>query len=252
MAKVDLQFRATLSRDLATAEQDIASLKEALTSAGVIADQITVGRGQQSRTAVDPGDRPPDWRGCPDHSRGTDHGASARRRRSGQSASARLWWGSPEGATVKSFGRVRRGLLKMGLAVPYLSVALHEAAARQPQLDRSSGRRLLKDAKAWGVQYQKVDVGLLASSHLDIIVLDPSLNDSARRFISRSEMDALKRKPDGSRRLVIGYLCIGEADLKRWYWPPQWRSRPPAWVGPDNVNWPGSRWFATGIPSGRR
>lgn len=45
LAKVDLQFRATLSRDLATAEQDIASLKEALTSAGVIADQITLGAG---------------------------------------------------------------------------------------------------------------------------------------------------------------------------------------------------------------
>lgn len=142
---------------------------------------------------------------------------------------------------MRSFGKLRRGLLKLGLAVPYLSLVSREAAARQLQLDRATGRRLLEEARAWGVQYQKVDINLLASSPLDLIVLDPSLNDTARRFISREEMEALKRKPDGSRRLVIGYLCIGEADLKRWYWPSQWRSRPPAWVGPDNVNWPGSR-----------
>lgn len=41
LARVDLQFRANLTRDLAVAEQDIASLKEALASAGGIADQIT-------------------------------------------------------------------------------------------------------------------------------------------------------------------------------------------------------------------
>lgn len=46
LAKIDLQFRANLTRDLATAEQDIAALKEALASAGVIADQITLGAGR--------------------------------------------------------------------------------------------------------------------------------------------------------------------------------------------------------------
>lgn len=147
---------------------------------------------------------------------------------------------------MNPFAKVRRGLLKLGLALPYLSLPLPSlgqtaANAAQPRLDRTRARRLLHDAKSWGVQYQNVDVGVLAESPLDLIVLDPSLNDSARRFVSAQEMAALKRKPDGGRRLVIGYLCIGEADLKRWYWPPQWRSRMPAWVGPENVNWPGSR-----------
>jgi polysaccharide biosynthesis/export protein ExoF len=41
LARIDLQFRANLTRDLAIAEQDIAALKEALASAGMIADQIT-------------------------------------------------------------------------------------------------------------------------------------------------------------------------------------------------------------------
>ena len=134
--------------------------------------------------------------------------------------------------------RLRRTLIKLGLATPWLVVGGKVSAA---QAERETARRALAASRSWGVQYQNVNVEVLANSHLDLIVLDPSLNDSIRRFISPAEMAALKRKPDGSRRLVIGYLCLGEADLKRWYWPPQWRARPPAWVGPDNVNWPGSR-----------
>lgn len=142
--------------------------------------------------------------------------------------------------------KFRRGLLKLGLVAPCLSASalsssLTAQGAAPSRLDRASARGLLEDAKSWGVQYQNVDVSILAGSPLDLIVLDPSLNDGARRFISAQEMAALKRKPDGSRRLVVGYLCIGEADLKRWYWPAQWRARPPSWVGPENVNWPGSR-----------
>ncbi|KPF66542.1 hypothetical protein IP69_14610 [Bosea sp. AAP35] len=137
-------------------------------------------------------------------------------------------------------------MLKIGVSLPAISLlspilGQTVAGAAQQRLDRTFARRLLHDARSWGVQYQNVDISILVESPLDLIVLDPSLNDSAGRFISAQEMAALKRKPDGGRRLVIGYLCIGEADLKRWYWPPQWRSRLPAWVGPENINWPGSR-----------
>ncbi len=40
LAKIELEFRARSSRDLATAEQEIAALRETLNSAGRIADQI--------------------------------------------------------------------------------------------------------------------------------------------------------------------------------------------------------------------
>ena len=32
----------------------------------------------------------------------------------------------------------------------------------------------------------------------------------------------MQRKPDGSRRLVFGYLSVGEAEDYRWYWPRAW------------------------------
>ena len=46
----------------------------------------------------------------------------------------------------------------------------------------------------------------------------------------------MKRKPDGSRRIVIAYMSIGEAETYRWYWP----QRSSAWLGPENPEWRGN------------
>lgn len=48
LSRIELQFRSQLTRDLALAEQDIASLKEALASAGGIADQIQLRAGSDT------------------------------------------------------------------------------------------------------------------------------------------------------------------------------------------------------------
>ena len=93
----------------------------------------------------------------------------------------------------------------------------------------------------WGCQYQQVDLAAIASSNIDLIVIDPSLDDSSRRFVTQAECATLKAKSDGSRRIVLAYLSVGEADTKRWYWPEEWRRSAPDWVGPENARWPGSR-----------
>ncbi|WP_173932865.1 endo alpha-1,4 polygalactosaminidase [Chelativorans sp. Marseille-P2723] len=82
----------------------------------------------------------------------------------------------------------------------------------------------------------------ISASNLDLIIIDASLDDGRRRFVTPDERRLLQRKPNGQRRIVLGYLCVGEADVKRWYWPPQWREQVPDWVGPENPKWPGSRY----------
>ncbi|MCB1460996.1 MAG: endo alpha-1,4 polygalactosaminidase [Nitratireductor sp.] len=101
-------------------------------------------------------------------------------------------------------------------------------------------RQQFDAVRKWGCQYQNIDVERIAASDLDLIVLEPSLNDDALQFISADQVEALKRKPDGSRRIVLGYMSIGEADTKRWFWPQAWRDNPPDWLGPENRQWPGS------------
>ncbi|WP_158555140.1 endo alpha-1,4 polygalactosaminidase [Fulvimarina endophytica] len=101
-------------------------------------------------------------------------------------------------------------------------------------------RRLLDEVSFWGCQYQNIDIEALAASALDLIVVEPSLSDDLGLFISAEEVERLKRKPDGGRRLVLAYLSIGEADTKRWFWPERWRREAPDWLGPENTAWPGS------------
>ena len=89
----------------------------------------------------------------------------------------------------------------------------------------------------WGCQYQGIKLDALARSDLDLIVLDPIVDGERLRIDADSP---LRRKADGSRRLVLGYLSVGEAESYRPYWQAAWREAPPAWLGPENPRWPGS------------
>ena len=74
-----------------------------------------------------------------------------------------------------------------------------------------ASRSDLKAAKSWTYQLQG-NIGSIASSDADVAVIDGE-NASARAMVER-----LKRKPGGGRRVVIGYLSIGEAETYRGYW----------------------------------
>src|SRR4051794_29925583 len=91
--------------------------------------------------------------------------------------------------------------------------------------------------RRWGCWYQSIDVDAIAESALDLIVVDQSIDG---RPITSEVLQKLQRKPDGSRRLVFGYLSVGEAESTRPYWNPEWRDQPPRWRGAENPNWPGS------------
>ena len=133
---------------------------------------------------------------------------------------------------------LRRALLlgALGLGLPPAPLGLRAA----PADERAGLRRQLQSVRHWGCQYQNIDLARLAASDLDLIAIEPSLDDDTRRFVTADQVEALKRKPDGSRRLVLGYLCVGEADTGRWFWPKEWVAKPPEWLGPENPEWPGS------------
>ena len=84
----------------------------------------------------------------------------------------------------------------------------------------------------------------LAASPFDLIVIDhaPDRVESVELMFKRSEIQALKSKPDGSRRLVLAYLSIGEAERYRFYWDESWLEpgRRPSWLGADNPQWAGN------------
>jgi cysteinyl-tRNA synthetase, unknown class len=79
----------------------------------------------------------------------------------------------------------------------------------------------------------------IAAANYDVVVLDAWFD--VDQPLSRSDVEFLKSKPGGKKRVVLAYLSIGEAEDDRSNWDPSWDEHPPAWLGDKNPNWPGSR-----------
>jgi cysteinyl-tRNA synthetase len=146
-------------------------------------------------------------------------------------------------------------------------LALPAAAETPPdKLLGSAGR--LAAVKSWGYQLQAVDPAHIAASPYDLVVIDYSRNGKEAGRFTPAEMKLMQEKPDGSRRLVIAYMSIGEAEDYRFYWQRGWsepapirqsqneaetkelpdkfetvrvpRLIAPSWLGRENERWRGN------------
>jgi cysteinyl-tRNA synthetase len=80
------------------------------------------------------------------------------------------------------------------------------------------------DVKNWRYQLAGIDPQAIASSSADLVVIDYA---GSKGPFTRAEVEQMRRKPDGSRRLVLAYMSIGQAETYRWYWP----QRSSSWLG---------------------
>lgn len=131
---------------------------------------------------------------------------------------------------------IRVGLLALALFAAGPAGAQSRRAA--PPADPVPPRALLAKARSWAYQLQNLDAGRLARTPHDVLVIDAGSGDG-RYGLSSPQVQRLRRKPDGSRRLVIAYINIGEAEDYRAYWRKAWEAAPPAWLGAGNARWKG-------------
>ncbi|MBX9926463.1 MAG: endo alpha-1,4 polygalactosaminidase [Hyphomicrobiaceae bacterium] len=94
--------------------------------------------------------------------------------------------------------------------------------------------------RSWGYQLQNDTATSLINSPYDVLVIDYSKSSG---LFTQAELAAMKKKPDGSRRLVISYISIGEAESYRYYWGDRaWQDKrnrlPP--VAAENPEWKGN------------
>ena len=80
-------------------------------------------------------------------------------------------------------------------------------------------------------------VSALAATRYDLLIVDLFC---CGEQLSAAQVSQLRAKPSGAERLVLCYMCIGEAEDYRWYWQPEWEADPPVWLGPENPDWPGN------------
>jgi cysteinyl-tRNA synthetase len=93
---------------------------------------------------------------------------------------------------------------------------------------------MIDAVKSWGYQLQNIKPGKIAGCSHDLVVIDHCNDD---RPFSPAEVTAMRRRPDGSCRLVLAYMSIGEAESYRFYWDKSWPRQRPSWLGRENPDW---------------
>jgi cysteinyl-tRNA synthetase len=103
--------------------------------------------------------------------------------------------------------------------------------------------RRVNAARSWGYQLSGLAVAAAQRSPYDLLVIDATTGHAADRPFRADEIEALKRKPDGSRRLVVSYLSIGEAeDYRPDYFSKEYLEEDaPDWLMAENPQWKGNR-----------
>ncbi len=120
----------------------------------------------------------------------------------------------------------------------FFALALAAVSAMASAQDRSNP---LRQAKTWAFQLKNLgpdQQARIAASPYDLVVIDSEQFPEEKEIpLTREEVERMKVKPDGSRRLVIAYFSVGEAETYRYYWKPEWSQHKPAWVGKENKQW---------------
>jgi cysteinyl-tRNA synthetase, unknown class len=98
-----------------------------------------------------------------------------------------------------------------------------------------------KNAKSWAFQLKNLEPAQqakIAASPFDLVVIDSEQFPNGKETpLTRDEVEKMKKKPDGSKRLVIAYFSVGEAESYRYYWKQEWTRTKPSWVGKENKEW---------------
>jgi cysteinyl-tRNA synthetase len=96
-------------------------------------------------------------------------------------------------------------------------------------------------------QLQAVDLGAIAETAYDLIIMDYSSDGSDAGEYTADEIAALQHSPGGPK-IVLAYLSIGEAEDYRFYWDANWDANrdgqpdpgSPAWLEDVNPDWEGN------------
>ncbi|MGL4969680.1 MAG: endo alpha-1,4 polygalactosaminidase [Fusobacteriaceae bacterium] len=77
----------------------------------------------------------------------------------------------------------------------------------------------------------------LDRTDVDLLIIEPHLKG---KILDKSQIEKLKTRKNGTKRLVIGYLSLGEGEDYRKYWKKTWKKEKPHWIMEKNPHWAGS------------
>jgi cysteinyl-tRNA synthetase len=74
----------------------------------------------------------------------------------------------------------------------------------------------------------------LQATNYDMLIIDLYAGDT---LLTAGEVEKLKHKAQGGRRLVLAYMSVGEAETYRHYWQSEWKKKRPQWLDAPNDDW---------------
>ncbi|MBR0410710.1 MAG: endo alpha-1,4 polygalactosaminidase [Eubacterium sp.] len=77
----------------------------------------------------------------------------------------------------------------------------------------------------------------LRNTNYDIIFIDLEFGG---KNLTKKDIDSLRNKKEGGKRMVCAYMSIGEAENYRDYWQESWNKNPPPWICEVNDEWAGN------------
>ena len=80
-------------------------------------------------------------------------------------------------------------------------------------------------------------VDAVKNTNYDYVIMDLFYN--GEEFTS-AQIDELKQKANGGKRMLISYMSIGEAEDYRYYWQTNWILGSPSFIVKENPNWQGN------------
>lgn len=131
---------------------------------------------------------------------------------------------------LKAFVRVSAGALAALLLQGMTAVA-------------AEGGHLLDGVKTWAYQLKDVSqekIDKIIASSFDMVIIDSSMFPQGQEIrLTREQVESMKKKPDGGRRIIIAYFSAGEAEDFRYYWKAEWNKKRPGWVYKSDKDWKG-------------
>ncbi|MFC6631863.1 endo alpha-1,4 polygalactosaminidase [Microbulbifer taiwanensis] len=92
-------------------------------------------------------------------------------------------------------------------------------------LDEASNFLNLINPRLYSTRQDLVDA--ISETDYDVVIIDFFFNGEE---YTAEQIEQLKVKNNGGRRLLIAYVSIGQAEDDRFYWKSFWPTNPPAWL----------------------
>jgi cysteinyl-tRNA synthetase len=117
----------------------------------------------------------------------------------------------------------------------YPATPVHVNDAVITAIDSVRNFLYLLDPEALGTRNEFISA--IQGTDYDLLITDAYYGDTP---FTPAEVEALRTKANGGKRLVIAYMSIGEAEDYRYYWQEAWKDDPPSWMAKENPEWEGN------------